>query len=166
MSTPPNTAYQNVPPPPASSSNTVLKIVLIVIGVFVLFGVIAAGVIGFGVYKMSKSVQITTGQSANMSAAELGTAVYPGALSTNDGSMNMKLPNGSMVTSVFTSTDSSDKVIAFYKEKLGDQATVVQTSNGTMLSAGEKDKNSVMITVTPEGSSSKIVIIHVTETKP
>jgi hypothetical protein len=137
---PPNPAYQNVPPAPANSSNTVLKIVLIVIGVIVLFGVIIAGIIGFGVYKMSKSVQITTGHSA-MSAAELGTVPYPGA-STGDGSMNMKLPNGSMVTSVFTSSDSSDKIVAFYKEKLGDQASVVQTGNGTMLSAGEKDKNS------------------------
>jgi hypothetical protein len=161
---PPNPAYQNIPPAPASSGNTVLKIVLIVIGVIALFGVLAAGIIGFGVYKVSKSVQISTGHST-MSAAELGTAPYPGA-STSDGSMNMKLPNGSMVTSVFTSSDSADKIVAFYKEKLGDQASVVQTGNGTMLSAGEKDKNSVMVTVTPEGNNSKIVIIHVTETKP
>jgi hypothetical protein len=160
---PPNPAYQNIPPAPASSGNTV-KIVLIVIGVIALFGVLAAGIIGFGVYKVSKSVQISTGHST-MSAAELGTAPYPGA-STSDGSMNMKLPNGSMVTSVFTSSDSADKIVAFYKEKLGDQASVVQTGNGTMLSAGEKDKNSVMVTVTPEGNNSKIVIIHVTETKP
>ena len=160
---PPNPAYQNIPPAPASSGNTV-KIVLIVIGVIALFGVLAAGIIGFGVYKVSKSVQISTGHST-MSAAELGTAPYPGA-STSDGSMNMKLPNGSMVTSVFTSSDSADKIVAFYKEKLGDQASVVQTGNGTMLSAGEKDKNSVMVTVTSEGNNSKIVIIHVTETKP
>lgn len=60
--------------------------------------------------------------------------------------MTMKLPNGSMVTSVFISTDSSDKIVAFYKEKLGDHASIVQTGNGTMLSAGEKDKNSVMVT--------------------
>ena len=160
---PPNPAYQNIPPAPASSGNTV-KIVLIVIGVIALFGVLAAGIIGFGVYKVSKSVQISTGHST-MSAAELGTVPYPGA-STSDGSMNMKLPNGSMVTSVFTSSDSADKIVAFYKEKLGDQASVVQTGNGTMLSAGEKDKNSVMVTVTPEGNNSKIVIIHVTETKP
>ncbi len=35
-----------------------------------------------------------------------------------------------------------------------------------MLSAGEKDKDSVIVTITPEDGKSKIVIIHVTETKP
>jgi hypothetical protein len=178
---PPNPAYQGVPPPPASSSNTVLKIVLIVVGIFVLLGVIAASVVGFGVYRLSKAVHknsngdvsistaegtITTGRSANVSAADLGTALYPGASSRNDGSMNMKTPNGSMVTSVFTSSDSSDKIVAFYKEKLGDQASIVQTGNGTVLSTGEKDKDSVMVTVTPQDGGSNIVIIHVTETKP
>jgi|HubBroStandDraft_6_1064221.scaffolds.fasta_scaffold533519_2 hypothetical protein len=187
---PPNPSYQNVPPPsyqnvpppqpPPSSGNTVLKIVLIVVGVIVLFGVIAAGVVGYGVYKVSHAIRknangdvsvslptgtITTGKSANLSAADLGVAPYPGAISTNDGSMNMKTPTGSMVTSVFTSTDSSDKVVDFYKEKLGDQASIVQTGNGTMLSAGERDKDSVMVTVTPQGNLTKIAIIHVTQKK-
>ena len=175
---PPNPAYQNVPPPPASSGNTVLKIVLIVIGVFVVCGVIVAGVIGIGVYKVSKTMHknadggvsfstpggtITTGSSANITAADLGTAIYPGATS-GQGSMNMKTPKGSMVTAVYTSPDSSDKIVAFYKERLGDQASVVQSSNGTVLSAGDKEKDSVMVTVTPEGNVSKIVIMHVTKT--
>jgi hypothetical protein len=178
---PPNPVYQNVPPPPASSSNPVLKIVLIVVGVFVLLGVIVAGVLGFTAYKVSRSIHrnsngdvsirtsdgsITTGRSANISATDLGTVPYPGASSSNEGSMNMKTPNGSMVTSVFTSSDSSDKIVAFYKEKLGDQASIIQSGNGTMLSAGEKDKDSVVVTITPEDGKSKIAIIHVTESKP
>jgi hypothetical protein len=181
---PPNPAYQNVPPqniqppPPAGSSNTVLKVVLIVIGVIVLLCVIAAGVIGFIGYKVTKSFHkdsngnvsistpqgtITTGTSAAVSAADLGVDPYPGAVHTNDGSMNMKTPTGSMVTSVFTSSDPVDKIVDFYKSKLGDQASIVQTGNGTMLSSGEKDTNSVMVTITPEGNQSKIVIIHVTK---
>jgi hypothetical protein len=79
--------------------------------------------------------------------------------------MNMKTPNGTMVTAVYLSSDPSDKIVAFYKEKLGDQASIVQTSNGTVLSAGEKNKDNVVITITPEGSSSKIAIVHVTNTK-
>jgi hypothetical protein len=176
---PPNPAYQNVPPPPTTSGNTVLKIVLIVIGVFVLLGVIVAGVIGVEVYKMAKSADkgsngnvsistpsgtITTGQSANVTAADLGVDLYPGA-TTGEGSMNMKTPNGSMVTAVYLSPDPSDKIVAFYKEKLGDQASIVQTSHGTVLSAGQKDKDNVVITITPEGNSSKIAIVRVTNTK-
>jgi hypothetical protein len=176
---PPNPAYPNVPPPPTTSANTVLKIVLIVVGAFVLLSIIVAGVIGVGVYKMARSVHkdstgsvsistpggtITTGQTSNVSAADLGIDPYPGA-TTGEGSMNMKTPNGSMVTAVYLSSDPSDKIVAFYKEKLGDQASIVQTSNGTVLSAGEKDKDSIVVTITPEGNSSKIAILHVTNTK-
>jgi len=176
---PPNPVYQNVPPPPTTSGNTVLKIVLIVIAVFVLLGVVVAGVIGVSVYKIAKGAHkdsngnvsistpggtITTGQSANVSAADLGIDLYPGA-TTSEGSMNMKTPNGSMVTAVYLSPDPADKIVTFYKEKLGDQTSIVQTSNGTVLSAGEKDRNNVVITITPEGTSSKIAIVHVTNTK-
>ena len=176
---PPNPAYPNTPPPPMTSGNTVLKIVLIVIAVFVLLGVVVAGVIGVSVYKIAKGAHkdgngnvsistpggtITTGQSANVSAADLGIDLYPGA-TTSEGSMNMKTPNGSMVTAVYLSPDPADKIVTFYKEKLGDQASIVQTSNGTVLSAGEKDRNNVVITITPEGTSSKIAIVHVTNTK-
>jgi hypothetical protein len=176
---PPNPAYRVPPPPPATSGNTVLKIVLIVIGVFVLLGVIGAGVIGFGVYKISKTAHrnadggvsfstpggtITAGNSANISAADLGTALYPGAVS-GQGSMNMKLPTESLVTAVYTSSDSPDKIVSFYKEKLGDQASIVQSSNNrTVLTAGDKDKESIMVTVSPEGNTTKFVIMHVTKT--
>jgi hypothetical protein len=180
---PPNPGYQNIPPqniqppPSASSSNTVLKVVLIVIGIIVLLCIIAAGVVGFIGYKVSKTFHkdskgnvsistangtITAGQNVHVTAAELGVDLYPGSIHSDDGSMNMKTPTGSMVTSVFTSSDPSEKIVDFYKGKLGDQASIVQTGNGTMLSAGEKDKNSVMITITPQDNMSKIVIIHVT----
>jgi hypothetical protein len=177
---PPNPAYQNVPPPPpARSGNTVVKIILIVVGIFVFIGVIGAAVIGFGVYKVSRSVHadgngnvsistpegtITTSKNSNINSSDLGTDPYPGA-TAGDGSMNMKTPNGSMVTAVYNTTDSSDKVAAFYKAKLGDQASIVQSNDGTVLSSGDKDKDNIVITITPEGSSTKIAIIHVTNTK-
>jgi hypothetical protein len=176
---PPNPQYPNIPPPPTTSGNTVLKIVLIVVGVLFLLGVIIAGVIGIGVYKLAKSAHkdssgnvsistpggtITAGQHTNLTAADLGVDLYPGA-TTGEGSMNMKTPNGSMVTAVYLSPDPAEKIVAFYKEKLGDQASIVQTSNGTVLSAGDKDRNNVVITITPQGNSSKIAIVHVTNTK-
>jgi hypothetical protein len=176
---PPNPAYQNVPPPPVTSGNTVVKIVLIVIGAFVLLGVIVAGAIGIGVYRLTKSVRtnsddgvslstpngtITTGTSANVGAADLGIALYPG-VSAGEGSMNMKTPNGSMVTAVYTSTDAPDKIIAFYRAKLGESASIVQNNNGAVLSAGEKDKDNVVVTITPEDNGTKIAILHVTNNK-
>ena len=184
----PNPPYQNYPPQrpplyppqrPPSSGNTVLKIVLIVIGVFVVLGVLVAGVIGFVGYRVAKSAHqnadgsvsfstpngtITTGKSANISAADLGTEPYPGATSSV-GSMNMKTSSGSMVTAVYTSPDPADKIVAFYKEKLGDEASVVQTAHGATLTAGEKNKNQITVSVTPQGDLTKIAIIHITSTK-
>jgi hypothetical protein len=180
--------YQNYPPQrppqyppqrPPSSGNTVLKIVLIVIGVFVVLGVLVAGVIGFVGYRVAKSAHqnadgsvsfstpngtITTGKSANISAADLGTEPYPGATSSV-GSMNMKTSSGSMVTAVYTSPDPADKIVAFYKEKLGDEASVVQTGHGATLTAGEKNKNQITVSVSAQGDLTKIAIIHITSTK-
>lgn len=190
--TPPNPAYQNYPPRPPQypppqyppqrppgSGNTVLKIVLIVIGVFVVLGVLVAGVIGFVGYRVAKSAHqnadgsvsfstpngsITTGKSVNISAADLGTDPYPGATSAV-GSMNMKTSSGSMVTAVYTTPDPSDKVVSFYKEKLGDHASVVQTGHGTTFTSGERDKNQITISISPQGDLTKIAIVHITSTK-
>lgn len=182
---PPNPGYQNYPPPqyppqrPPSSSNTVLKVVLIVIGVFVVLGVLVAGVIGFVGYRVAKSAHqnadgsvsfstpngsITTGKSLNISAADLGTDPYPGATSSA-GSMNMKTSSGSVVTAVYTTPDPADKVVAFYKEKLGDQASVVHTNHGTTLTSGEREKNQLTIAITPQRDLTKIAIVHVTSNK-
>jgi len=175
----PNPPYQAIPPRPPSSSNTVLKIVLIVVGVFVLLGILVAGVIGFVGYRVAKSAHhnsdgsvsfstpngtVTTGKSLNLSADDLGTDPYPGA-SSSAGSMNMKTSSGSMVTAVYTSPDPADKIVAFYKEKFGDQASVVQTAHGTTLTSGERNRNQITVSVSPQGDLTKIVIIHITETK-
>jgi anionic cell wall polymer biosynthesis LytR-Cps2A-Psr (LCP) family protein len=177
---PPIPPYPPYPPPPPSSGNTVLKIVLIVAGILVTFGIIAAGVIGFGVYRFSRSIHkdgngnvnittangsITTGTSANISIADLGTVPYPGATNVKEGSMNMKSSTGSVVTCVYTSTDPSTRIVDFYKEKLGNQASIAQSSHSTVLTAGEKGRDTVMVTVTPQDNLSKIMIMHVTSNK-
>jgi hypothetical protein len=66
---------------------------------------------------------ITTTPVENLSAAELGVDIYPGALSTH-GSARMELPNGSGVVGAYLTSDSPAQVLAFYKGKLGPAATV------------------------------------------
>ena len=175
----PNQPYQGFPPPPPRSDNSALKIVLIVVGVVVALGILAACVIGFVGYRVAKSAHhnsdgsvsfstpngtVTTGKSLNLTAEDLGTDPYPGAASSV-GSMNMKTANGSMVTAVYTTSDPADKVVAFYKEKLGDQASIVKTNHGTTLTSGEREKNQITISISPQGDLTKIAIIHVTENK-
>lgn len=175
----PNQPYQGFPPPPTRSNNTALKVVLIVVGVFVALGILVACVIGFVGYRVAKTAHhnsdgsvsfstpngtVTTGKSLTLSAEDLGTDPYPGAASSV-GSMNMKTSSGSMVTAVYTTSDPADKVVAFYKEKLGDQASVVHTSHGTTLTSGEREKNQITISITPQGDLTKIAIIHLTQNK-
>jgi hypothetical protein len=119
--------------PPAKSGGGALKIVLIVVGIIVALGILGLGIIGFIGYRIAKNVHvdpngrmtmstpmgtITTTPIENLSAAELGVEIYPGAESTH-GSMRMEMPNGSGVTGAFLTSDSPAQVLAFYKDKLG-----------------------------------------------
>lgn len=164
-------------PPPTVSGGGALKIILIIVGVFVLLGVLAAGVIGFGVWRVSRAVRInskgdgvslstpsgiiTTGTASSVSEADLGVPVYPGAAS-GEGSMNIKTPAGSMITAIYLSPDPVSKVVDFYKARLGDQASIMETGAGTMISSGEDDKNKLIVTITQEMSKTKISIVHAT----
>jgi hypothetical protein len=167
---------QMVPP---KSSNTVLKIVLIVVGVFVIFGVLAAAVIGFGAYKLSKAVHrsgngdvsfstpggtISTGNSASISSADLGLPAYPGA-KRSTGGMRMKTPNGSLITATFTTSDSASQVVDFYKSKMGDDATSMETGSSTMLSSGQNSHDKKVVTVSEHDGVTKIAIVHTTSTQ-
>lgn len=188
----PPPAYQPVagyvPPPvsvpgasvPGGSGSSVLKVILIVLAVFVGLGVLGAMIFAFGVWRISRAVHvnnagdgvtlstptgsITTGKASTVSASDLGVAVYPGAV-RGEGSMQIKTANGSMVTAIYSTSDSATQVLDFYKGKLGDSASVIETGNGSIITAGEHGKDNVMITVSTDDSSSsggktKISIMH------
>jgi hypothetical protein len=163
--------------PPAKGGGA-LKIILIVVGVFVVLGVLAVGVIGFIGWRVSRSVHvdkngngtmtignqtITTGPDTSISASDLGIDVYPGAAHA-PGSMNMKSAEGSVTIASYTTSDSVSQVVDFYKSKLGENATVVETGGRTRLTSGNNNpKDSLVITVAAEGGKTKISIIHSTK---
>jgi hypothetical protein len=161
-----------------------VKIVLIVVGVIVLLGILAVAAVGFFAWRVSRafhvsgsgdhaSVSIPGVMSANttekFSASDLGTDVYPGAQS-GKGGMRMTLPNGSMVTAVFTTSDSKDQVVSYYKSKFGDQAATYDTADGALLQLKKSDKEVVMVTVTAKpdqiNGKTQITIVHTTSNKP
>jgi len=173
------------PQPPASSGNNVLKIILIVVGIFVLLGVLAAGIVGIGIWKVSKAihransdgVHITTpdgtstsitggsglGIGRTVDPSELGVAVYPGAVA-GTASMHMKTAAGSMYTAVYATSDSPAQVIDFYKDKMGSDASFVETDSGAMLTSGASDHDKVIVTVSKDDDKTKIAIVHTTHT--
>jgi hypothetical protein len=165
---------------PVQRSGGALKIVLIVVGVVLAIGLII-GMLGmFAAWRISRAVHVsgngegvtlntpggtlTAGKSAkNLTETEVGAPIYPGS-AANEGGLNIKTSGGSMSTTVFTTSDSPEQVIAFYKEKLGTEASVVESSDGAVLTAGHSDSEGVMVTVSRDSSSGKTQIT-VTHTK-
>ena len=179
-----NYTYAASPATPAAASpstggGSAVKIILIVLAVFIGLGVIAASIFAFTVWRISRAVHVdangenmtlhtpggtvSTSTSKTYSAGELGTDIYPGAQSGH-GSMKMDLPTGSMVTGVFETTDSKDKVLDFYKGKLGSDASVMDAGETAILTLAHGQDESVMVTIsqksTEDNGKTKIAIVH------
>jgi len=166
------------PVQPAPGGSGAVKIILIVVAVIVGLGILSGMAFMFGVWRLSHAVHvsnsgdvvlsapngsISTG-SSGVSAADLGVPIYPGA-SRQAGGMQINTATGSMVTVVFSTTDPIDKVVDFYKGKLGDNASVIQSPTGAVISAGEKNKQGVVITVGTDNSNGGATTIAIMRTK-
>jgi hypothetical protein len=112
---------------------------------------------------------ITANSNQTYTAADLGTDVYPGA-ETHNGGMKMSMPTGSSVTAIFTTSDSKDQVVGFYKGKFGSDATVLDFGSSAILTVKKSDQESVTVTVTANssqnGGKTQIAISHTIVTKP
>jgi len=168
---------------PAKSGSSTLKIVLIVVAVIVGLGILGIGALSLVVYGIAKHTHvdssgrvtmstpagtITTTPTENLSASDLGVEIYPGAQSTS-GSMKMEMPTGSSVTGAFLTSDSTDQVVAFYKDKLGAGASVTSIFGTTMiqLKVGPGEAIQVTIAANPSAGNGKtrITIMHVKNNK-
>jgi hypothetical protein len=177
-------AYSSPAVAPANPNSSAVKIILIVVGVFVGLGILGAAIFAFTVWRFSRGIHVegkgdkislstpggtfSTSQSQTFSASELGVDPYPGA-TNGHGSMKVSLPDGSMVTGIFISSDSKDKVVDFYKGKLGSGASMIDTPSGTIFTLGKSEKESVMVTITAEASQNdgktQIAIVHTKSNK-
>ena len=169
---------------PAPSGNNAVKIILIIVAVVVGLGIVGAGAFGFLVWRVAHAVHVSgsgkdvtintssgsirANSSETFTAADLGTDLYPGATS-GKGSMRMSLPTGTMVTAVYVTNDSKDQVVAFYKEKFGSGASVIESEDGAVISATKGEKESVVVTVTANsseyGGKTQVAIVHTTSNK-
>jgi hypothetical protein len=154
-----------------------LKIILIIVAVFVGLGVLSVAGIMFGIWRVSKAVHVSengkggisvttpggTYSAGNtpVSASDLGIDLYPGA-TQQQGAVRINTPGGSAITATYETSDSMDKVIDFYKGKMGSSASVFQSDKSAVLSLNSPDKkDSVMVTISAEsGGQTKIGILH------
>lgn len=160
---------------PRPAGSPVVKIILIVVGVFVFFGILGAAVLGFGVYKVSKAVHragngdvsfstpnggsISAGSSASISSADLGLPDYPGA-TRSAGGLSMKTPAGAIVSASFTTSDSRQQVVDFYKQHIGEDPSIIDSDNQTMLTSGQSGNDKKVVTISEHGSVTRINIVH------
>jgi hypothetical protein len=172
-------AYVPVPMQPVpvqtTSGGGALKIILIVVGVFVLLGVLAASVVGFIGWRVARAVRldkngalsidtpngtVSAGSDSSVGPSDLGVDAYPGA-TRGQGSLNLHTPAGSMVSANYTTSDSAGQVVDFYKSKLGSNVNTVETGTGTMLTSADPDAASkIMVTISPQGNKTRISIVH------
>jgi hypothetical protein len=169
---------------PAKSGGGALKIILIVVAVFVGLGILGVAAVGFTVWRVAHAIHTsgkngevsidtpggtyTANSSEHFTSSDLGTDIYPGA-QTGKGSMRMSLPTGSVVTAIFTTSDSKDQVVSYYKNKFGSDASVYDNANSAVLSVQKGPKETVMVTVSQNGSQddgrTRISIMHSKSTK-
>ena len=161
--------------PPAAGSSGV-KIILIVVAVIVVFGVLAVAGLGFVAYHAAKSARVRqdgnnvkvdlpfgtveTSQDPEKVAQNLGIDVYPGAQIQKNGSSSVVFGSIRTVTAVYQTSDSLDKVCAFYKSKLPSAAVTTSDQNHCAIVSNDQ-KNMITISIEPNGDMTKFSITAV-----
>jgi hypothetical protein len=166
----------------APKSGGALKIILIVIAVLVGLGVLSAAGAMFGLWHMSKTVnidrsggvtittpegKITAGQTpAHVTEAEAGAPIYPGATSV-EGGIKFGGATGSMATYAFKTSDSVQQVLAFYRGKFGPNVSVMETPDVAIVTSNKNENESIVVTIGRDESDGRtsITISHSTSTK-
>jgi hypothetical protein len=175
---------QPVAAPVKSGGGSALKIVLIVLAIFVGLGILGAGVVGYGIWRVSRAIHmsgsngqvsintpngtISAKSAETFTADDLGTDIYPGAQPVKGG-MRMNMPNGSMLAANFVTSDSKEQVIAFYKERSGSQGSVMEAGDAAILTLSKGKQDSVMLTITQKANQfdgkTQIHILHTVDKK-
>jgi len=161
--------------PAASSGSPVVKIILIVVAVVVFLGLVSAASCVYFVYRakqkitqIEKQAQATfpvqtgtpgvntpaaPGQAPTQESAatvDPATLIYPGATPKEGASLAL----GGFQVQQYVTDDSVDKVLSYYKDKLGPKALVQQTDKGALVQVGGQN-GLFTITVARDAASGK-----------
>jgi|SRR5208282_2413128 len=166
----------SAPVPAQGGGSGVLKVILIVVGVFVILGVLAVSTVGFIAWRVARSTHVKqegdhvkidspfgsveTSKNPEDIARDLGVDVYPGAQPMKNGSATASFAGIKTASAVFKSSDSVDQVSAFYKAKFPNAMVTTSDSNRCKIIAQDQ-KNMTTIDIQGDGSETKIQITHV-----
>ncbi len=164
------------PPPPGSSSalKTVLIIVAVVVGLGIL-GIAMLAIIGIHFAKHSHVTQegdhvkvespfgtVESSKDPQQAAKDLGVDVYPGAQALKNGAASVSFGNMHTIAANFESSDSVDKVCAFYKSKFPN-ATVNTSDQSHCTIVSSDQQNMITINVEASGTTTKFQITSVSK---
>jgi len=164
-------------PAPAGGSSA-LKIVLIVVAVIIGIGILGVATVGIVGYRIAKRAHIRqeggnvkvetpfgnveTSSDPAQTAKDLGVDVYPGAEIQKNGTATTTFGSVHSASASFTSSDSVDKVCAFYKSRFSN-AMVSTSDNNRCTYISNDEKNMITINVEGGGDTTKIQITNVSK---
>lgn len=172
---------QTVPAPAPASGGGALKVILIVVGVIILVGILAASSVGFFFWRIAHHSRIRndgdnvkietpfgsveTTKDPQQAARDLGIDAYPGAEVLKEGSSSATFGGVRTASLNFETTDSVDKVCSFYKPKF--PKAMVVSSQADQCSIVTNDQgNMVTVSARTDGGKTKIAISKVSKASP
>jgi hypothetical protein len=166
------------PAAPSKGGSSALKIVLIVVAVILGIGILFVAGAGYFAYRVAKSthvrqeggnVKVETPfgnvESSNdpaKAAKDLGVDVYPGAEIQKDGTGTATLGGVRTASASFTTSDSVDKVCAFYKSRFTNPMVATSDNNRCTYVSNDR-KNMITINVEGSGDTTKLQITNVSK---
>src|SRR5579859_4692777 len=177
---PATTQAAAVPPAaPAKKGNTALKIILAVLGVFIVIGVLGIGSCFYVAHKVNQNVasiaehvrqttgnkgttpdmHLSDGGAGSQAAASATVDVppYPGSTPTKSGGELSAGLTGSVSAQEYETPDSTDKVMEFYKSKFGSKINIVE-SEGKSVFNFISSNGMTTVTVSRDGGTDKTKI--------
>jgi len=164
------------PAPPPTGGSSAVKVVLIVVGVIVVLGILALATVGIVGYRIAKGTRVRqegdrvkietpfgkveTSKDPEEAARQLGIDIYPGAKVQKEGATSTSIGNMHTVNAVFETTDSVEKVCAFYQSRV--KNAMVATSDQSRCTFVSNDaRNVVTINVEASGENTRIQVSNV-----
>src|ERR1700678_891156 len=159
------------PAPAQGGGRGVLKVILIVVGVFVILGVLAVSTVAFIGWRVARNMHVKqegnhvkvdtpfgsveTSKSPEDIDRDLGVDVYPGAVAERNGSATATFGSMRTASAVFKSSDSVDQVSTFYKANFPNAMVTTSDQNRCKIIAQDQ-KNMTTIDIQAADGQTKI----------
>lgn len=163
------------PSSPGDTSSAV-KTILIIIGAIVLIGIVGIATLAFIGLRVARHTRLTqrgdhvkvetpfgtaeTSKDPDQVAKDIGVEIYPGAEAQKEGASMATFGRVRTVSAAFQSSDSVEKVCAFYRSKFPN-ATVSSSDQNRCTIVSNNPPNMITINVEPGGDGSKFQIASV-----